>query len=770
MKQNLTIYFFIELENVDETKTIQEEIDETNVFKENEDQSNDEIDFDCPVSESSKSQDNETDLDEVSMQQSASTPRVDAQGCSDDYDALTDIDNVPLPDINSEEEPCPSDKPIYDVKEETNIPHEQRSPIVRRKNERTKTKPFTNRTLCHQNTHSDGEYQEEEDAENYKYHNERYHNQTTVRTNKKRHGPATALEVHDDSYIHPVKKRSIRYSRKKLDPNYDGTVGVKGMHMQDVLSDGEYDETSSVDLRYPPSTLDKMKKSRNYHEIQKSGTPPLQTIDLKQKQKSPRAQFIEDDQYTPSKQIHNHRSQHTESRKLYFQGFEHDRGLKTEKEASSDEDQKYHNSQNLSGSTEYEVHKKRNSCSTQDELLPSDHTPANASNAKIPSHTLKHMRNKREDKSDEEYKHDAVLNNRKVETSYYDDKQHVSYQQTPNQKMPKEKKGWENMHHNQDLKGYYPPATENFGDEKDSLFNSDTRRYPKGAVPFQQDISHDDHATYGRIAHKYQRDQLAPSPHYMKIKKHQANQRYYDDEDSYTDEDYEYYYMERNHEPQDDVQQSRRHRLQPYSKHVDEDDGNNPRYNAQERFEYPYMQRSHELQENVQQSRRYKPHPYSKHVDEDEGNNPHYQAQERFDSPAASSRRVPNRLLEQRGDYYREKTNHVQTPNYGNLEDGQFWHSDAAYSEVTRPYSHTVSNHDHSNYTEGNYNLHTDGRQVNQRQRVQDTGVSNSPWPEHLPKQRPDWDRVNSYPAMQQRNRRLPHTMSENDIDHIGKH
>ena len=85
--------------------------------------------------------------------------RVDAHGCSDDYDAVTDIDNVPWPDTNSEEEPCPSNKPICGVKEETNIPHEQRSPIVCRKNEHTKMKPFTSRTLPHQNTYSEGEYE-----------------------------------------------------------------------------------------------------------------------------------------------------------------------------------------------------------------------------------------------------------------------------------------------------------------------------------------------------------------------------------------------------------------------------------------------------------------------------------------------------------------------------------------------------------------------------------------------------------------------------------
>ena len=469
------------------------------------------------------------------------------------------------------------------------------------------------------------------------------------------------------------------------------------MRVQDVLSDGEYDQTSSVDLRYPPSTSDKMKKYRNYHEIQKSGTPPLQTVGLKHKQKSPGAQFIEDDQYTPSKQIH-----------------------------------------------------------------------------KLSPHTLKYTSNKREDKSDEEYKHDAVLYDRRVETSFYDDKQHVSYQQTPNRKVSEHKKEWKETPHNQDLEGHYPPANESFGNKKNSSFTSTMSRHPEGAMPFQyvHDTSYD-HSTFRGLT-QYERDQsrqLVPmdykaisSHHYKNTKKHRANRRHYDDEDFYTDEDYEYPYMERNHEPQD-VQQNQRHRLHPYSNYVDEDEGNNPRYNAQERFEYPYMQRNHELQEDVQQNRRYKPHPYSKHVDEDEGNNPHYHAQERFDSSAASSRRVPNRLLEQRGDYYRRKINHVQSPNYDASEDGQFWHSDAAYSEVTHPYSHNVSNHNHGKYTERSYNSHSDVHQVNQRQWVH---ISDSP--ERLPKQKPDCDRVNSYPAMQQRNRRLPHTMSENDIDHIGKH
>ena len=651
-----TTAIYLELKNndvsriVNSSTTIQEDIDETNVSKEKkvfaEEQCNDEID--CPDSESSKPLENVNDMVELNAPQSTSTPRVDARGSSDDYDAVTDNNNVLWPDINSDEERYPSNESICGVKEETNIPLEQRSPIVRRKNERRKKKPAMFRTSTHQNAYSDGEYEEEEeDAEKFK----RSHNQTSVRTDRRKHGGQKVLEVHDDSYIHPVKKRSIRYSRKKLDPNYDGTIGVRGMHVQDVLSDGEYDETSSVDLRYPPSTSDKMKKYRNYHEIQKSGTSPLQTVDLEHKQKSPGAQFIKDDQYTPSKQIH-----------------------------------------------------------------------------KLSPHTLKYTSNKGEDKSDEEYKHDAVLYDRRVETSFYDDKQHVSYQQTPNRKVSEHKKEWKETPHNQDLKGHYPPANESFGNKKNPSFTSTMSRHPEGAMPFQyvHDTSYD-HSSFRGLT-QYKRDQsrqsvpmdykAISSHHYKNTKKHRANRRHYDDEDFYTDEDYEYPYMQRNHEPQD-----------------------------------------------VQQNRRYKPHPYSKPIDEDEGNNHHYHVQERFDSPAASSRRVPNRLLEQRGDYNRRKINHVQSPNYEDSEDGQFWHSDAAYSEVTHPYSHNISNHNRSKYTERSYNSHSDVHQVNQRQWVH---ISDSP--ERLPKQKPDCDRVNSYPAMQQRNRRLPHTMSENDIDHIGKH
>lgn len=92
-----------------------------------------------------------------------------------------------------------------------------------------------------------------------------------------------------------------------MNPNYDSNISVSGMHEQDVLSDGEYDETSSVDLMNFQSTSDKMKKYQNYDEIQKSGTLPLQTVGLEHSQKSPGAPFIEDDQCTPSQQIHNNR-------------------------------------------------------------------------------------------------------------------------------------------------------------------------------------------------------------------------------------------------------------------------------------------------------------------------------------------------------------------------------------------------------------------------------------------------------------------------------
>ena len=695
--------------------TIQEQIDETNICKEknviSQEQCNDEID--CADSEISKPLKNEADMNEVNTPQNTSTARVDAHGSSDDYDAVTDNGNVPWPDINIDEGPYPSNKSICGVKEETNIPHEQQSP----KNERTKNKPLIFRTPPHHNAYSDGEYEEEEedDAEISK----RSHNQSSVGTDRRMYGAVKVLEVHDDSYIRPVKKRSIRYNRKKLNPNYDRT---------DVLSDGEYDETPYVDLMYSQSTSDKMKKYRNNDEIQKSGTLPLETASLEHTQKSPGAQFIEADQYSSSQQIHNHRSQHTESRKPYFQ---HDQRLKTEKETLSDEDQKHHYSQHQIGSTQYEVHRERSYLRfAQDEFLHSDRTHSNESNAKLPSHSIKNMSNNREDKSYEEYRRDAVLYNGRVESSFYDDKQHVTYQQTPNRKVSEHKKEWKKTPHNQDLKGRYPPTNESFGNKKNPSLTSTMSRHHEGAMPFQyvHDTSYDDHSTFEGLT-QYEHDQsrqsvpmdyeASPLHHYQNTKKHQANRRYYDDKDVYIDEEYEYPYMQRNCEPQEDIQQNRRGR----------------------------------------------PHPYPEYIDVADANNPRYHAQERFNNPAVSSTRVEKRVPQQRGNYYRENINHVRLPNYDNSYDGQFGHSHAAYSEVTHPYSHKVSNHDHDKYTERSYNSHTDIRRVNQQQRVH---ISNSP--ERLPKQKLDYDRANSFPARQQCKSRLPHTMSENDIDHIGKH
>ena len=119
-----TTAIYLELKNndvsgiVNSSTTIQEEIDETNVSKEKkvfaEEQCNDEID--CPDSESSKPLENKNDMDELNAPQSTSTPRVDARGSSDDYDAVTDNNNVLWPDINSDEERYPSNEPFAVLK------------------------------------------------------------------------------------------------------------------------------------------------------------------------------------------------------------------------------------------------------------------------------------------------------------------------------------------------------------------------------------------------------------------------------------------------------------------------------------------------------------------------------------------------------------------------------------------------------------------------------------------------------------------------------